>query len=580
MIRYPLVCVVAVSLTSPLAYSANLRLKVEGLSGQLEKNARVQLSTITTDEVVADGRFRARVEKAIKEGLRPLGYYEPVITFDYQDNAPPARPVLYARVVLGEPVKIAGVTVDIEGAAKTDPAFKKFITKNTPETGTVVNHGEYESFKSGLSGLALKRGYFDAEMEKSQLGIALSRHAAYWDFVFNSGKRYRFGKVNYQGSQISDEYLEGLVPFKEGDYYTSDQLAEFNRLLAETGWFQSAIVTPDIAKARADNSDYLTMDASFTPRAQNFVELGGGFATDVGPRVQAKWNKPWVNSSGHSLTSSISLSAPEQIIDTSYRIPLKVNPIEQYYAVSGGYKRTDLNDTKADTATVSVSRNWDLSTGWQYGINMRWSLSHFTQADITNTTMLLYPGVNVSRVRSRGGMMPSWGDSQRYSVDVSNEMWGSDVDFSIFRARNVWVRTPWDGHRFVMRGNLGWIETNNFDKVPPDLRFFAGGDGSIRGYRYNKISPEDADGKLTGGSRLVVGSLEYQYNVTGDWWGAVFVDSGEVVNDIKRSNFKTGAGVGVRWASPVGPIKFDLAAPVGDNETKNIQFYIGLGAEL
>ena len=65
MIRYPLVCVVAVSLTSPLAYSANLRLKVEGLSGQLEKNARVQLSTITTDEVVADGRFRARVEKAL-----------------------------------------------------------------------------------------------------------------------------------------------------------------------------------------------------------------------------------------------------------------------------------------------------------------------------------------------------------------------------------------------------------------------------------------------------------------------------------------------------------------------------------
>ena len=121
------------------------------------------------------------------------------------------------------------------------------------------------------------------------------------------------------------------------------------------------------------------MDASFTPRAQNFVELGGGFATDVGPRIQAKWNKPWVNSSGHSLTSSISLSAPEQIIDTSYRIPLKVNPIEQYYAVSGGYKRTDLNDTKADTATVSVSRNWDLSTGWQYGINMRWSLSHFTR---------------------------------------------------------------------------------------------------------------------------------------------------------------------------------------------------------
>lgn len=75
----------------------------------------------------------------------------------------------------------------------------------------------------------------------------------------------------------------------------------------------------------------------------------------------------------------------------------------------------------------------------------------------------------------------------------------------------------------------------------------------------------------------MVGSLEYQYNVTGNWWGAVFVDSGEVVNDIKRSNFKTGAGVGVRWASPVGPIKFDLAAPVGDNETKKYPVLHRLG---
>ena len=58
--------------------------------------------------------------------------------------------------------------------------------------------------------------------------------------------------------------------------------------------------------------------------------------------------------------------------------------------------------------------------------------------------------------------------------------------------------------------------------------------------------------------RLITGSLEYQYNVTGKWWGAVFVDSGEAVSDIRRSDFKTGTGVGVRWESPVGPIKLDV----------------------
>ncbi|CAK8743836.1 Translocation and assembly module subunit TamA [Sodalis praecaptivus] len=85
---------------------------------------------------------------------------------------------------------------------------------------------------------------------------------------------------------------------------------------------------------------------------------------------------------------------------------------------------------------------------------------------------------------------------------------------------------------------------------------------------------------MTGASKLATGSLEYQYNVTGKWWGAVFVDSGEAVNDIKQSNFKTGAGVGVRWQSPVGPIKLDIAAPVADEHEHGVQFYIGLGPEL
>ncbi|STQ46701.1 Outer membrane protein/protective antigen OMA87 [Ewingella americana] len=116
--------------------------------------------------------------------------------------------------------------------------------------------------------------------------------------------------------------------------------------------------------------------------------------------------------------------------------------------------------------------------------------------------------------------------------------------------------------------------------MPPSLRFFAGGDRSIRGYKYKSLSPRDSDGKLTGASKLATGSLEYQYNVTGKWWGAVFVDSGEAVNDIAKSNVKTGAGVGVRWASPIGPVKFDIAAPVADKDEHGLQFYIGLGPEL
>ncbi len=124
--------------------------------------------------------------------------------------------------------------------------------------------------------------------------------------------------------------------------------------------------------------------------------------------MKATWKKPWMNSYGHSLTTSTSISAPEQTLDFSYKMPLLKNPLEQYYLVQGGFKRTDLNDTESDSTTLVASRYWDLSSGWQRAINLRWSLDHFTQGEITNTTMLFYPGVMISRTRSRGGLMPTW----------------------------------------------------------------------------------------------------------------------------------------------------------------------------
>ncbi len=570
-------CVVSLLLASGVASAANVRLQVEGLTGALQKNVRAQLSTIESDEVTPDRRFRARVDDAIREGLKALGYYEPTIDFDLRPPPAKGRQVLIARVSPGEPVKIGGTNVVLRGGAREDRDYLDLL-QDRPAVGTVLDHSDYEGFKKDLTRVALRKGYFDSQFNKSQLGVSLDRHQAFWDIDYDSGQRYRFGDVTFEGSQIRDEYLQNLVPFKKGDFYESKDLAELNRRLSATGWFNSVVVAPEFEKSR--QTRVLPLHGVVSPRTENTVETGVGYSTDVGPRVKATWKKPWMNSYGHSLTTSASISSPEQQLDFSYKIPLLNNPLEQYYLVQGGFKRTDLNDTEADSTTLALSRYWDLSSGWQRAINLRWSLDHFTQANVTNTTMLLYPGVMISRTRSRGGLMPTWGDSQRYSVDYSNSAWGSDVDFVVLQAQNAWIRTLYDRHRFVVRGNLGWIETGDFDKVPPDLRFFAGGDRSIRGYKYKSIAPKDDEGKLIGASKLATGSLEYQYNVTGKWWGAAFVDSGEAVSDIRRSDFKTGAGVGVRWESPVGPIKLDFAVPVGDKEEHGLQFYIGLGPEL
>ena len=578
MPRYRVLCMLCALFVTPSVLAANVRLQVDGLSGDLERNVRVRLSAITPEEVNAEGRFRARVDAAIRLGLRPLGYYQPTIEFTFDDNPKLSRPVLIAKVDPGEPVRIAGVDIQLQGGARTDEDYLNLVRTDRPTIGEILNHGQFDSFKSSLTNLALRKGYFDAQMLKSQLGVAEELHKAFWDIDFNSGERYHFGKVIFKGSQIREDYLQNLLPFHQGDYYSSNDLAELNRRLSATNWFNSVVVSPDFTDSK--EGKILPLDAVVTPRSSNIVELGGGFSTDIGPRVLGTWRKPWLNDRGHSLVTAASISQPEQQLDLTYKIPLLRNPLEQYYLLQGGFKRTDLNDTQSDSTKVVASRNWDLSSGWQHAVNLSWRLDHFTQGSVTNTTMLLYPGVTVNRTRSRGGLMPLWGDSQRYSIDVSDTTWGSGVDFALLQAQNVWIRSLGEKNRFVVRGQVGWIETNDFDKVPPDLRFFAGGDRSIRGYKFQGISPRGDDGKLTGASKMVTGSLEYQYNVTGRWWGAMFVDSGQAVNNFKDSNFKTGAGVGVRWQSPVGPVKLDIAAPVGDQDTHGLQFYIGLGPEL
>lgn len=184
----------------------------------------------------------------------------------------------------------------------------------------------------------------------------------------------------------------------------------------------------------------------------------------------------------------------------------------------------------------------------------------------------------------KGGLFPTWGDSQRITLDWGNKVWLSDVDFFSIRTSSAWIRTLAENHRFYTRLELGWLKTKNFEKMPPSLRFFAGGDRSVRGYGYKKISPRNSENKLIGASRLATATLEYQYQFIPKWWGAVFYDTGLAANKFSTKELHHGVGLGVRWASPIGAVKLDIATPINnkDNGQKRrpVQFYIGLGTEL
>jgi len=97
----------------------------------------------------------------------------------------------------------------------------------------------------------------------------------------------------------------------------------------------------------------------------------------------------------------------------------------------------------------------------------------------------------------------------------------------------------------------------------------------VRGYDYETLAPEDDEGRLIGGEQLLTASLEAQRRVTGQWWAASFIDTGNAFSNWDSNGLKTGAGLGVRWISPVGPIRLDVAHPFDSQDSFRIHFSIG-----
>ncbi len=576
--RRSLTALLAFSVCSASAFASDkLSIDIKGLEGDLKANAEAWVEPLDKSGYTDSPASRMNVEKAVRLSLRALGYYQPAVSMTVKNKR-----TLEVSVVPGKPVLISNVDVRVTGPGAGERYFRLLQKYKLPKTGSVLNHADYESFKNNLSNISMHLGYFDAEFVKSELGVSIPLNKAVWSIDYETGERWRFGDVSFKGSQIDEDILRNMIPFKTGEYYNADTLGDFNQKLASTGWFKSAVVAPDFQSARDAGSTELPMTCEMTPRAANVFEVGLGYATDTGPHAKFGWNKPWINSRGHSLSSSTEISSDEQVLNFSYRVPVADNPAEEYWLAQNALKHESVNDTDSNNVTVAISRNWEFATGWQRSIGAHIMYDSFTQSGVSNDTMLVYPGISFSRTRSRGGMMPFWGDTQRYSIDTGTHYLGSDVDFIILQAQGTIIRTPIRGHRFVARANAGKIKTSSFDQVPPDLRFFAGGDRSVRGYKYKSISPKDSEGRLTGASAMATASIEYQYNVTGKWWTAVFFDIGDAGDSFANFTWKKGAGAGIRWNSPVGPVKLDIAKPIrpSADDDDGLQFYIGLGAEL
>ena len=571
----PRLAVLALLLSAvPAAWGGEVRVAIEGVSGDLADQVRHHVGEPASADPPALASFRRRVPERAQRALEAVGYYGSEVTTRREREGEDVRVVV--AIERGRAVTIERIDVLITGPARDDPAFLGLEHRLGIEEGERLHHGRYEAARRAIHNLALDRGYFDGRFITRRVEVDPDAGRAEVELHYHSGARYRFGEVVYSDSPLSSTFLQRMVPFDEGEPYSAEQLARFNRALLDSGYFDDVRVRPQREAAEAG---VVPVDVHLGMRARHEIRTGAGFTTDLGPRLRLGWHRPYVGRRGHSMSVETQIAQRRQNLTSTYTIPLR-DPLRTSLQFQLGVQAVDVADIETEQITASVQHRHRLDSGWQQVLSLRADRERYRIAGEERTTQLYIPGVSWSRTRSRGGLDPTWGDRQMLSLEAADPALASDIELRRVRAATRWVRTLGERHRFLARAEAGALATDNFEDVPPSLRFYAGGDQSVRGYRYQTLGPEQ-DGAVIGGRYLAVGSLEYGYQLTPSWRPAVFVDAGNALADWDdlADEAKVGAGVGLRWSSPVGPIRLDVASTVGEADD-SLRIHFSMGSDL
>lgn len=477
------------------------------------------------------------------------------------------------RIDPGEAVVIKTLSVEVHGEAGDDTAFTELLNGFPIEQGDTLNHQTYESAKKSLLALGEERGYFDGKLAQHRVRVNPDEGHASVEIVYQSGKRYQFAEVDYPDSVINERLFKRMTPFEAGDPFRASKVLQLRNNLNDSGYF-SSVNTRTLREQREGNQ--VPVSLSVEADNKHRYTAGIGYGTDTGARLGLGWENRYVNDRGHRLSIDSRLSQISNKISADYKMPFWSEKISTL-GFNTEYKEedTDTSRSKAFTTGTYYQRQ---RAGWDETGSFRLLNEQFDIANEDSSSLLLIPGISWSRTWADDTLYTRHGGNLSISLSGASESLLSDTSFGQITVRGKYIKSITPNSRFITRATVGATEVSNFDKLPSSLRFFAGGDNSIRGFDYQELGPEDENGEVTGGRYLAVGSLEYEHMFVKNWGGAVFTDFGNAANSWSES-FEYSVGFGIRWRSPVGLIRVDIAQGISD-EDNPIGLHIVIGPDL
>ncbi|MGH8147130.1 MAG: autotransporter assembly complex protein TamA, partial [Rhodanobacteraceae bacterium] len=439
----------------------------------------------------------------------------------------------------------------------------------------------YEGSKGTIASAMLETGWLDAEATEHKVAVTRADNRAAIHLHYKVGERYKLGVVSFKGSQFKPGFLQRYVPWETGDWYSQSNLLALQQALTDADYFSIVNVQPEVAKAK---DHVVPVEVEVAPAKRTVYTAGIFIGTDTGPGVRAGIKRRWINSRGHTLDTQALIAQRLKTAQVVYGIP-RPGHDHASFSLGIGYRDEDTKTSKSRTFSLAANatRDWH---GFVRTIGMHLLSGTFTvgnsRGDVNvpgvehGSSTLIYPEVALTKKVADNPLFVRHG----YSINlIARAGPGIDTRFAQVLADVTWIHALGRRNRLILRGNAGATTVADFSKLPPQLRFYAGGDRSIRGYAYQAIGPRNSYGLVVGGTRLLVGSATLEHYFTRDWGMAVFVDSGDAF-DGTDFHARTGVGVGLRWRSPVGMVRIDVGKPVNNPYYHGLQLHIVIGPDL
>lgn len=552
-----------------------LQVTVHGVKGALYDNimARLRIYRYSQESELSGAEIRRLhqlAEPDMKSALAPYGYYSSEIKSSLSSSD--ESWVAEYRVTLGEPILISDISVSIVGEGASLPEFAEETIGL--KVGEVLNQNLYEQEKKLLLRRAISHGFIDALYRVHEIRINRSELKAEILLELDTGPRYLFGEIESDQQIITDELLSRFIVFKDGDNFSARQLYELQRDLYRSDYFSSVIVDADAARADALR---VPVDIELEPlKTYNRYSFGIGYSTDTLAFTRFEWFNRLLNTRGHRASSSLMIGQLESYLLLNYRVPVR-DP--RYNTLSGStiWRQKEWEDTA--TTLYGAGLAYEYSTPeHHYGLSLDYQDEDYRVGDTRGTSQLLMPGVQWSWaladdiVNTKNGI--------RTSIEILGAQEGlfSDATFLKVRADGKAILSLIEGLRLIGRGSIGTIVVDSIDSIPPSLRFYAGGEKSVRGYKYRSLGTTDSSGTVIGGRFLLTGGIEIEKRFTDIWRGVLFYDAGNAMDD-PNVDLAHGVGAGIGLALPFGQARLEFAYPLSA-EGESQYVYLSLGADL